>query len=131
MFHNKICFCGEELLAPRPTPKLEDHPLSAVRDCLFTIFAATFHTGGRSSIRNRRTHHAVVTLSTCTVTYSQHFLYYLDAFQAMAQALTAETRLRSGTSLCDRVGLGQILLSPVLLFSPVSIIPPMLHAHFT
>jgi hypothetical protein len=35
------------LLAPRPTPKLEDHPLSAVRDCLFIIFAATF--------RNRRT----------------------------------------------------------------------------
>jgi hypothetical protein len=26
---------GEELLAPRPPPKLEDHPLSAVRDCLF------------------------------------------------------------------------------------------------
>jgi hypothetical protein len=31
------------LLAPRPTPKLEDHPLSAVRDCLFSIFAATLH----------------------------------------------------------------------------------------
>jgi hypothetical protein len=30
------------LLAPRPTPKLEDYPLSAVRDCLFSIFAATF-----------------------------------------------------------------------------------------
>jgi hypothetical protein len=28
---------------PRPTPKLEDHPLSAVRDCLFSIFAATLH----------------------------------------------------------------------------------------
>jgi hypothetical protein len=27
-----IIFYGEELLAPRPTPKLEDHPLSAVRD---------------------------------------------------------------------------------------------------
>jgi hypothetical protein len=31
------------VLAPRPTPKLEDHPLSAVRDCLFNIFAATLH----------------------------------------------------------------------------------------
>jgi hypothetical protein len=31
----------EELLAPRPTPKLEDHPLSALHDCLFIIFAAT------------------------------------------------------------------------------------------
>jgi len=31
----------EGLLAPRPTPKLEDHPSSAVRDCLFNLFAAT------------------------------------------------------------------------------------------
>jgi hypothetical protein len=31
------------LLAPRPTPKLEDHPLSAVRDCLFNVSAATLH----------------------------------------------------------------------------------------
>jgi hypothetical protein len=37
-----ICYC-EELLAPRPTYKLEDHPLSAIRDCLFNVFAATFH----------------------------------------------------------------------------------------
>ena len=54
-------FYGEELLAPRPTPKLEDHPLSAARDCLFNIFAATLHIGGRSSIRNLKTRHAVVT----------------------------------------------------------------------
>jgi hypothetical protein len=39
-FRNMVIFYGEELLAPRPTPKLEDHPLSAVRDC---IFAATHH----------------------------------------------------------------------------------------
>jgi hypothetical protein len=31
------------LLAPPPNPKLEEHPLSAVRDCLFNIFAAAFH----------------------------------------------------------------------------------------
>jgi hypothetical protein len=42
-------------------PKPEDHPLSAVRDCLLNIFAATLNIGGRSSIRNLRTHHAVVT----------------------------------------------------------------------
>jgi hypothetical protein len=56
-----IRFYGEDLLAPRPTPKLEDHPLSAVRDCLFNLFAATLHIGARSSIRNLRTRHAVVT----------------------------------------------------------------------
>jgi hypothetical protein len=38
---NVIIFYGEELLAPRPNLKLEIHPLSAVRDCLFNAFAAT------------------------------------------------------------------------------------------
>ena len=42
----------EELLTPHPTSKLEEHPLSGVRNCLFSIFAATLHIGGRSSIRN-------------------------------------------------------------------------------
>ena len=36
------------------SPKLENHPLSAVRDCLFNI-------GGRSSVRNMRRRHTVVT----------------------------------------------------------------------
>jgi hypothetical protein len=49
------------LLAPRLPPKLEDHPLSAVCDCLFNIFAATLHIGGRSSIRNPRKRHAMMT----------------------------------------------------------------------
>jgi len=49
------------LLAPHPTPKLEDHPLSAVRDSLFNIFAATFHIGSRSSNRKLRKRHALVT----------------------------------------------------------------------
>ena len=34
-----ISFYREGLLAPRPTTKLEDHPSSAVRDCLFNLFA--------------------------------------------------------------------------------------------
>jgi hypothetical protein len=43
MIRNLVIFYGEELLAPLPTPKLKDHPLSAVRDCLFNVFAATLH----------------------------------------------------------------------------------------
>ena len=43
MFRNIVSLYGEELLAPRPIPKLEDHPFSAVRDSLFNIFAATIH----------------------------------------------------------------------------------------
>jgi hypothetical protein len=42
VFRNMVIFYDEELLAPRPTPKLEDHPLSAVRYFLFNVFAATF-----------------------------------------------------------------------------------------
>jgi hypothetical protein len=61
MFRNIISFYGDELLAHRSTRKLEDHHLSAVRDCLFEIFPAAFHIGGRSSIRNLRTRHAAVT----------------------------------------------------------------------
>jgi hypothetical protein len=37
-FVTNIGFHCEELLAPRPTPKLEDHPLSAVHGCLFNTF---------------------------------------------------------------------------------------------
>ena len=54
-------FYREGMLAPRPTSKLDDHPSSAVRDCVFNLFAATLLIGGRSSIRNLRTRHAVVT----------------------------------------------------------------------
>jgi hypothetical protein len=45
-FVTKIRFHSDEMLAPHPTPKLEDHPLSDVRDCLFNIFAGIFCTLG-------------------------------------------------------------------------------------
>jgi len=51
MFRNKIRFYGEELLGPHPAPKLKDHPLSGVGDCLFSTFAAPRRIEGRSSIR--------------------------------------------------------------------------------
>jgi hypothetical protein len=60
MVRNMMRFYGEELLAPRPTPKLEDHSLSAIRHYLLNIFAAILHTGRRSSIRNLRKRHDVM-----------------------------------------------------------------------
>jgi hypothetical protein len=57
MIRSKTSFHGDELSTSRPTPKLEDHTLSAVRDWLFNIFAATFHIGDRSSICNMKTRH--------------------------------------------------------------------------
>ena len=60
VFLNKALY-REGLLAPRPTPKLEDHSSSAALVCLFNLFAATLHIGGRSSISILRTRHDVVT----------------------------------------------------------------------
>ena len=60
MLRNIATFYGEKLLVPRPKPQVEDQPMSDVRDCLFNVLAATVHTGGRSSIHNLRTRHAVV-----------------------------------------------------------------------
>jgi hypothetical protein len=61
MFRNYVRFCGGDLLASRPKPKLGDHTFSALRDCLLNVFAVTLHTGRRSSIRNLRTRHVLVT----------------------------------------------------------------------
>jgi len=59
LYCNKASFYGEELLEPHITPKLEDHSLLAVSDCLFYITAATIHTGDLTSIHNQRTWHAM------------------------------------------------------------------------
>jgi hypothetical protein len=48
--YNKNNFYCEGMLAPRPTPKFKGHPLSAVRDCLFNIFAAILHIWRPSSL---------------------------------------------------------------------------------
>jgi hypothetical protein len=66
------------VVSTSPKLQLEDHLLSAVRDCLFNIFAATFHTGGRSSIRNLTKHHAVVTGTHSTRDYSNIILKKYD-----------------------------------------------------
>jgi hypothetical protein len=43
LFGNKFIFYDEGLLAQRPNPKLEDHPLSFASSRLFNIFTATLH----------------------------------------------------------------------------------------
>jgi hypothetical protein len=42
-FRKKAIFLRWGIVYPTPNPKLEDHPLSAVCDCLFNIFAGTLH----------------------------------------------------------------------------------------
>jgi len=83
MIPNKTNFYSEDLSTPRPTPKLEDHPLSAVSDCMFSIFAATLHTGSRSSIRNLKMRHAVVTgthLSPLTAVITAHYAFDVENY---------------------------------------------------
>jgi len=60
LFRKKANFDGE-LSAPRSTPRLDDCPISVVRNCLFNVFAATLHIGDPSSICNPTTRHVVVT----------------------------------------------------------------------
>jgi len=48
-------FLRPGVVRPRPSPTLEDHPLSVVLHCLFNIFSAV------SSIRNQRPRHVMVT----------------------------------------------------------------------
>jgi hypothetical protein len=92
-FVTKIIFHGEEFL-PRLTPKLEDHTLSAVQDCLFNIFAATLHIGGRSSIRNLRMRHAVVTR-----THLSHGIYIYIYIYINKAAVFCDT-IYSNTTSC-------------------------------
>jgi hypothetical protein len=60
MVHNVVSLYGEELWAPHPTIKLEDHHVSAARYCLFSILAAALHIGGNSSVRNLRRRRALL-----------------------------------------------------------------------
>jgi hypothetical protein len=57
-FRHKLIFYGDELLAPRPTTKLEDHPFSVVCYFLLNVFAAILHAWRPSPSSTR---HAVVT----------------------------------------------------------------------
>jgi hypothetical protein len=45
-FRNNLIFYSERSLAPRGKSKLQDHPLSTLRDYVFVIFAATLISGG-------------------------------------------------------------------------------------
>jgi len=80
------------LLAPRPTPKLEDHPSSAVRDCLFDLFAATLLIGSRyltfffsSSVTSHTPCSSVPPFAPCTDNSS----YFLFSFLCSGRSLSS------------------------------------------
>ena len=60
--HNILSLYGEDLLAPRPTPMLEGHRFSAVRDIFQYIRSHPLYLKA-FSIRNLRTRHAVATVT--------------------------------------------------------------------
>ena len=43
MFRNMVNFYGDDLLAPRQNPNLQDHHLLVVPHCLSNIFAGALH----------------------------------------------------------------------------------------
>jgi hypothetical protein len=51
------------------------HGQKNIKLCLFNIFAATLHIGGRSPTRNLRTRHAVVTGPTCHTWAEQYKIH--------------------------------------------------------
>jgi len=62
MFCNILSFYSEELLAPRPTAKLEDSPLWTACNCLFNMFCSYLpYLKPVPPFPNLRTCHAVVT----------------------------------------------------------------------
>jgi hypothetical protein len=71
---NKDMFSRWGVVSPSPKPKLENHTLSAVCDYIFYIFAAILHIEGRSSIRNLRTCHAMVTGTKLSHSYVLHLV---------------------------------------------------------
>jgi len=86
-FCNKLVFYGEELLAPSQTPKLEDHPLLAAWNCLFSLFAATLHLEAILAVWNLRICHVTVTRTYITWnkfrhstnTRHKHYLHFPNA----------------------------------------------------
>ena len=68
VFLNTIRFYSE-FLPSNPNHNLEDHHFWLSGHCLFDIFAATLYIGGRSSIRNLRTRHDVVTSQSIRNTF--------------------------------------------------------------
>ena len=92
------------MLAPRPTPKLEDHPSSAVRGCLFNLFRATLHIGGRSSIRNPRTRLAVVTGTHIHGIFSYSFLksYFYSLYPMGVPLITTHIYISPRHYWCGR-----------------------------
>jgi hypothetical protein len=57
-----------ELLDPCQTPKVEDHPLSAVCDCIINIFAVTIC--NLKPVTTYANHQGVITTVTCTTRVS-------------------------------------------------------------
>ena len=110
-------FYGEGLLAPGPTPKLEDHASSAVRGCLFNLFTATLHIGGHFSIRNLRTRHAVVTsMDTICGLGSINRRQPLRGLCEIVKAMKSNLKFKfARTALAITIFLEQDLNQPILV----------------
>jgi hypothetical protein len=81
-------FYGEGLSAPHPTPKLEDHPLLAVCDFLFSTFTTTPIPRGLPSIHSLRMRNAVVTRDPPNIKINLIRSYFLINLPVIFYAIT-------------------------------------------
>jgi len=75
------------VVSTSPNPQAGGPPL--VGYCLFNLFAATLHIAGRSSIRNLRARHAVV-----TVTFTQCTQFSTQLHTTTANTTSAEHHMQ-------------------------------------
>jgi hypothetical protein len=120
------------LLAPRPTPKLEDHPSLSVRDCLFNIFPANLHRwkpflhpipedapccdmGAPNMASRIRKYHASVSHGTWFGFYKLGYVYTLLVFALLQTAilLLAITLTQTVAQQCRSLPCGKLLCTNV------------------
>ena len=102
--HNMFVSQGEKLLAPRPSTKFEDYPLSPVCNCLFNIPAATPLSRGRLLHPHRDvelcrddgepTYHVILTFAleyvkTIVGFYTRHYDLYRRPLQPVNPQATS------------------------------------------
>jgi hypothetical protein len=87
------------------------HTHTAVRDCLFNIFAVTLHIEARSTIRNLRTRHAVVKethISHGSPTVNRQIYIYIYIYTSVRYILAIVPPMLSDLAIIIVARLNQI-----------------------
>jgi hypothetical protein len=78
---NVVSFYDKGLLVSRITSNLTERPLSSAYDCLFNTFSTVLRQEGRSSTRNLRTSHVLVTETHLSRLLVHAWQFYLRLYK--------------------------------------------------